>query len=526
MSAKISVLKVPSLQLLPMSKEKEKRYFILFLLVHTLLWTLGPYFFRTALTHDSLEGLTWGAQWQWGYNKHPFLTAWLSALMTQWFNSVNLPIFLLAQLAIATTFIAVWALAKQLLGSMNCAKEDLNRKAVIASLLLEGVLFYNINSFNFTPDTLQSPLWALLALALYHALYKQTLWAWMSTGLLAALCICTKYQGFLLFIPMGLLCFINPMARNSFRRLGIYLAALIFLLLMSPHLVWLSQHDWISVHYAQEASATYTQTKTLWSHLSMPLLFSVNALFAVLGMLLLLWPFYRNMNKVKPHTSLEIFNQQFLLLIGFGPLILTILLAALSGNYFPPRWATPYFFTLGILAMVYHPQPVTGLQLKQFACSLVILASLLFGIRMLTFTLYPRVNSDSFLPNQAIAHYLSWYWHNHYQSQLKFIAGSNYLVSMVTPYLKDKPIPYFNWDLQESPWVNEKALREQGGIFIWDVGGNYVWDQNSALHTQFTAAISARFQTLQRLPNISFYRSSDQHPIEIGIAILPPEKTK
>src|SRR5580704_12288122 len=144
-------------------------YFWLFIFIHTLIWTHGPSLLSPTLRHDALEGITWGLQWQLGYSKHPFLTAWLCAGVTQLFGATGWPIYLLAQLAVSITFIAVWKLAQQILPPLH---------ALIAALILEGVLFYNINSFNFTPDTLQSPLWALLSLFFYQALTKQTLSHW------------------------------------------------------------------------------------------------------------------------------------------------------------------------------------------------------------------------------------------------------------------------------------------------------------------------------------------------------------
>lgn len=128
------------------SLKNTRYYFWLFILLHTIIWTIGPALLRPTIPHDTLEGITWGLQWQWGYNKHPFLAAWLSAGITQFFNTTGWPVYLLAQLAVSTTFFAVWKLAKLILPHTH---------ALIAALILEGVLFYNINSFNFTPDTLQ-----------------------------------------------------------------------------------------------------------------------------------------------------------------------------------------------------------------------------------------------------------------------------------------------------------------------------------------------------------------------------------
>ena len=99
-------------------------YFWLFLMLHTLIWTLGPALIRESLPHDTLEGVTWGLQWQLGYNKHPFLTAWLCAGVTQLFGVVGWPVYLLAQLTVSLTFLAVWQLAKGDPSSMACVNRS------------------------------------------------------------------------------------------------------------------------------------------------------------------------------------------------------------------------------------------------------------------------------------------------------------------------------------------------------------------------------------------------------------------
>lgn len=486
-------------------------YFWLFIVVHTLIWAIGPALARPSLPHDTLEGITWGLQWQWGYHKHPFITAWLCAGVTQLFGTVGWPVYLLAQLIVSATFLAVWQLAKEFLPPKH---------ALIAALVLEGVLFYNINSFNVTPDTLQSPLWALLSLFLYRAITSQKIYYWLLTALFAALCLCTKYQIIVLLVPMFLFCLYNPLARLSFKKPGFYCAVVTFLLLISPHLIWLYQHEFVTLSYAEHISSEYTQTKTVWNHLSYPLNLLVNAFISVVGLFILLWPFY---GAKKETNRLTRFQLDYLIFIGIGPFVVSLLLCVITGDYFPPRWFTPYFFLLGVMSMVYLKPGLSGVMLKRFGITLVVFSSLLFVIRIASLTLFPRTNSDAFLPNQQIAMSLSTLWHDTYHKPLVYIAGSNYLVAMVTPYIPDKPKPYLSWSHEESPWINEQKLREQGGLFIWDEGQNYAWDSDSRQYAQLSAALLHRFPKLKIMPHYTFYTSLDKRPILVGVAILPPD---
>lgn len=500
------------------SHQKSNYYFWLFLSVHTVLWTLGPALFRPTLPHDVLEGITWGLQWQLGYNKHPFLAAWLLAEFTRFFGAVDWPAYLLAQLAVSSTFIAVWRLGKEFLPL---------KQALIATLMLDGILFYNINSFNFTPDTLQAPIWAWMSLFFYQALTTQKLKYWLGTALFAALGLCTKYQIIIMLLPLFLFCLYNPAARKSFSKPGIYTALVFFLILITPHFIWLANNDFITITYARNASSEYTAIQTLSNHFRFPLIFLVNCILNILGLFMLLWPFSRSAidsidsnQKDKEHNS---FTQSFLLCISLGPTLLSVIICFLSGSYFPPRWATPYYFPLGLLLIIYLKPQLNTVNIKQFAYTIASWSLLLFVIRLSSFTLFPRANSDAFLPNKQIAHTLNQLWQEKYHSAIPYLAGSNYLVSVVTPYLPKPPIPYLNWSRIDSPWVKENSLFNKGAIFIWDEGKNYTWDHNSKINTTIPPSVYSRFKDLNRLPNMTFHRSSDNLPIIIGIAILPPK---
>lgn len=485
-------------------------YFWLFIILHTLAWTIGPAFFRTSLPHDTLEGITWGLQWQFGYSKHPFLTAWLSAATVKLFHSVGWPIYFLAQIVVSSTFFAAWQLAKQYLPAPH---------ALIASLLLDGVLFYNINSFNLTPDTLQSPLWAFLALFFYHAFTTQKISYWIWTGFFAALCLCTKYQAGLLFFSLLIFCLVDKTASSSFKKPGIYIALVVFILLMSPHLVWLYHHDLISINYALKTPAQYTQQKSLFNSLIYFFKLIVNNLIDVLGLLILVWPFYKS---TRIRLNLIPSQWKYLIFISFGPLILTLMLCLASGDYFPPRWSTPYFFSLGLFMMVILRPELSPKKIKQFTITLLTYSTLLLSIKISTIALHLRPASDAYLPNQQIALSLTTLWHNQYHSPLPYIAGSGYLVAITTPYMIDNPKPFFNWSLIDSPWIDLSDLKKKGAILIWDIGKNFMWDFNSSQNTRLPKSIQKKYPNLIILPQQIFYRTHDKTPIPVGVAILPP----
>lgn len=57
--------------------EKPFRILGIWALYHLVVWTFLPLLCNTCLPLDSIEAVMWGSQWQWGYDKHPPLSAWM-----------------------------------------------------------------------------------------------------------------------------------------------------------------------------------------------------------------------------------------------------------------------------------------------------------------------------------------------------------------------------------------------------------------------------------------------------------------
>ena len=52
--------------------------FYIFVITHLLFWTLVPSLTNYNLPLDTIEALAWGSNLDWGFNKHPPLSAFFS----------------------------------------------------------------------------------------------------------------------------------------------------------------------------------------------------------------------------------------------------------------------------------------------------------------------------------------------------------------------------------------------------------------------------------------------------------------
>src|SRR5712675_2244428 len=90
--------------------------FALFCLGHAALWTLLPAALYPNLPLDLIEALTYGREWQLGYDKLPPLPWWLVEILHQ-LVGVDAAYYALAQLAVIVAFVAVWMTALPLVGA-------------------------------------------------------------------------------------------------------------------------------------------------------------------------------------------------------------------------------------------------------------------------------------------------------------------------------------------------------------------------------------------------------------------------
>ena len=62
------------------------KLFYSFIAIHLILWTLIPSLTNNNLPLDTIEALAWGSNLDWGFNKHPPVSAFFSEIFYQIFG--------------------------------------------------------------------------------------------------------------------------------------------------------------------------------------------------------------------------------------------------------------------------------------------------------------------------------------------------------------------------------------------------------------------------------------------------------
>ena len=169
--------------------------FNIFLVSHLAIWTLVPFFSNKNLPLDVIEALAWGSNLDWGFDKHPPLSAFFPEIFYQVFGNQDWAYYLLSQIFIVISFIVIFKLAKEFLKN--------EAHALISVFLLEGIYFYNFTTPEFNVNVCQIPFYSLTAYYAWQSFKNDKIHNWILFGLFAALGVLSKYLFIYLLISIS-----------------------------------------------------------------------------------------------------------------------------------------------------------------------------------------------------------------------------------------------------------------------------------------------------------------------------------
>ncbi len=88
--------------------------FYIFILAHLIIWTLVPSLTNKNLPLDTIEALAWGSNLDWGFNKHPPMSAFFPEMFYQIFGRQDWAYYLLSQIFVVVAFYYVFKLSNEI----------------------------------------------------------------------------------------------------------------------------------------------------------------------------------------------------------------------------------------------------------------------------------------------------------------------------------------------------------------------------------------------------------------------------
>ena len=332
--------------------------FYIFIIFHLIVWTLVPTLTNHNLPLDTIEALAWGSNLDWGFNKHPPASAFFAEVFYQIFGPQDWAYYFLSQIFVVISFFVVWKFSEEFFSDKTYG--------LLSVLLLEGIYFYNFTTPEFNVNVCQLPFWALSVLYAWKGFKDNKTIDWLLFGLFAALGVLSKYLFIYLLIAMDVF-----LAYAFFKKKFNYksfVSLIPFLLILLPHLIWLTENDYITITYGLHRTGTGDQS--FLDHLILPVIF----LGKQIGILI---PFFIMcffaISKFKSRFDFKDQKLLFLLIINIVPILLMFVTSMIMGVKIRTMWMTPFYLFFGVLIIYIFQSQINLNKLKGFATVFIIL---------------------------------------------------------------------------------------------------------------------------------------------------------
>ena len=415
--------------------------FFIFALSHLIIWILIPSLTNKNLPLDTIEALAWGSNLDWGFNKHPPMSAFFSEVFFNIFGSKDWAYYLLSQIFVVIAFYYVFKFSNEILGNVKLS--------LISVLLLESIYFYNFTTPEFNVNVCQLPFWSLVVYyswKIYDAKDIKFSDCFL-LGLFAAIGFLSKYLFIYLLVSIVLLfiylIFIKRTKKFDFK----YLITLeVFLVLLVPHLIWLFNNEFITVSYGLKRSGI--DEIGLLEHIQFPFLFLFKQIvilipfFFLIGLLI---------NKIKFKINLKDKKLIFLLFINILPIFLMFVTSIILGSKIRTMWMTPFYLFFGIFFVYLIQTQINTKKINLFVYGFLFL----FFLTPILYSYVSISQSDkrTDYPGKDISIKVQSIWDQDFKKEIEFVIGDEWKAGNLSYHLKSRP----KWEGYENNKILNKS---------------------------------------------------------------------
>ncbi|MDA7576976.1 glycosyltransferase family 39 protein [Candidatus Pelagibacter sp.] len=402
--------------------------FYIFIIAHLIFWTLIPLLTNHNLPLDTIEALAWGSNLDWGFNKHPPMSAFFPEVFFQIFGSQDWAYYLLSQIFVITSFYYVFKFSKEFFNN------DL--LGLISLLLIEGIYFYNFTSPEFNVNVCQLPFWSLtvyFSWKIYNSKEIKFTDCFL-VGLFAAFGFLSKYLFAYLLASIDLLfiylIFIKRDRKFDFKYL---ITIEVFLIVLVPHLIWLNNNEFITVSYG--LARTGLEQSNLIDHIKFPLIFLLKQIGLLIPFLILVWLLVK---KIKFKFDLKDKRLLFLLAINILPILLMFLTSVITGSKIRTMWMTPFYLFFGTLFVYLFQAQINIKKLKPFMIGFIFLFSL--SPILYAYVSISKEDKRTDYPGKEIGIKTQFAWDQQFNSKINVVYGNEWNAGNLSYHLKSRPV--------------------------------------------------------------------------------------
>jgi dolichyl-phosphate-mannose-protein mannosyltransferase len=477
--------------------------FAAFAALHAAVWTALPSILYKNLPLDLIEALTYGREWQLGYDKLPPLPWWVVEIVYRLFGS-EVAFYALSQVVILVTFALVFATARPLVGAVG---------ALVAVLIIDGLHYFNLTAPKFNHDVIQLPFWALASFAFRAGLRHGRIVDWLLLGFALGVAIWAKYFMVVLAAPLALFLLFDRDARRALTTPGPWVAAVVAAIIMAPHLIWLVRNDFLPFAYA---SARAAPSHGVFDHVVHPLVFAASQIGALIPALAIAAPL-RWPRPAPAAVKIDDFDRRIVTLLAFGPAVTLIALSAVTGRGLIAMWGYPLWLFLGLWIVMTVSAVIDRRRLTRITAIWAAVFAGLCAVFVADYTLLPRIDHRyraAFFPGNRLSAEIVERFRAATGAPLRYVVASMWVGGNVAQYSAERPRVLIDGNPRRAPWIDLADLKARGAAVVWVVG-----DRTSVPPEYREVAPVAQVGVPFTLPN-----RNGIGEVEVGWAILPPEK--
>ena len=401
--------------------------FFIFALSHLIIWTLIPSLTNKNLPLDTIEALAWGSNLDWGFNKHPPMSAFFSEVFFKIFGPFDWAYYFLSQIFVLIAFFYVFKLANEILGNIKLS--------LISVFLLESIYFYNFTTPEFNVNVCQLPFWSLVV---YYSwkIYDRKNIEFIDcflVGLFAAIGFLSKYLFIYLLISIDLLfiylIFIKKTKKFDFKYL---ITIEVFLVLLIPHLIWLFNNEFITFVYA--FNRTGLEETGIISHVKHPIIFLLKQLGILFPFIFLIWLLIK---KIKFKINFKDKKLLFLFSISILPIILIFITSLMMGSKIRTMWMTPFYLFFGVLFVYIFQAQINLKRIHSFLYGFLVLFFL--SPILYSYVSLSQTDKRTDYPGKEIATKVQIIWNQDFDNEIEFVTGDEWKAGNLSYHLKSRP---------------------------------------------------------------------------------------
>ena len=425
-------------------KKNVNKYLFIYLTGHLLIWTLIPTVVNTNLPLDTIEALAWGSDLKWGFEKHPPMSGLMVEIIFQLFGNNDWAFYFLSQIFLIFTFLIVWKFSNEIFRDKTLS--------LISVLMLSGFFFYNYTTPEFNVNICQLPFWALTVLYGWRSFnVKDKISNWIFFGLFASFGFLSKYLFIFLLIGIKIF-FLYFLMKKKKINFYYFIPGLIFLAVISPHLIWLSQNEYVTILYG--LSRSNIETGNFINHLINPLIFLIKQIIILAPIVLMTYVLLKEIKiNIKSNNTLI-----YLVCINILPFILMLVYSLLTGAKIRTMWMTPFYIFFPTMLLFIFKKFILFKNLKKF-----------FSIFFIFFLVSPMTyfavsvldkNKRTDYPGREIADLVQRKWDKNFSNEITIVVGDEWAAGNLSYHLVSRP----KW-LRSLKTMSKELDENQGVIY-------------------------------------------------------------